>query len=679
MTAFNNKLYRSTDGGETFEVVSESFFSDFSAPRVIGRSGDFLVLGCIEGDRVYQSADDGVTWTPVYEGLPEIMGFPGAVPSDLDFTDDLVVMGGTNFILKSTDNGASWEPLAGVLGSTVFGIDKVEDDWYVCVSANEPNLPAYPIYRSTDDGLTWDALPAAPETDLGIGNPIAQNSNAITVLGGTIFAITGSNAGDALQKSEDDGESWQQVGDFIFGSCIRNYNGDLYLTTYDGFYRSQNGGETWDLLLGPEYFGLSENGYLFRDGNKIWIATSQGPLYFNLNTETFSSPAIPSASIPNLIASNGILVGVQNGQVSFSNDYGNSYEEINGIFSDNFFATSASIDGNTIFISGTSGFSGDFIVYSSDDSGNSWSLFDGLPQGSGTGAILSYNPLVYGVGLGADLTFYRSDNDGESWNEAEVTVIGGPLIPDAVIQKIERHGNILFADITNGFGYSLDNGQNWTLRAMDTDSPVYGWEDRFVRMYVHPIFQTKSLELSADLGETWEPFIEGFPSNFGLHYPEGLAMVDGKIIVQNNPFFSPLTNPGAFYTLEEDGNSYELNSSLGAIQNVVLTLSGSSMTDLYASVSGSGIYTNASTSSILERNEWRSPLLVYPNPARSVIRIKSDMDFDFYRILDSSGRIVDQKNSPLAFIGVAQLPAGIYFLQVYSGNEIRVVKFLKVE
>jgi len=476
LVAFNDRLFRSTNGGDSYEVVTSLFDADLSTARFVGRIGDYLVAGVNSADRIYRSADDGVTWEPVFDGLPMQMGFPSAVPTDMFSDGETMVIGGTNFFAKSTDEGASWQPLDGVLGMSVFGIDKINGTWYICTSANESNLPGYPIFRSTDDGVTWNALPAAPETDLGIGNPIAQNTTGFAEYGGAIYAITESNAGDALQKSEDDGVTWQAVGDFIGGKYILNVDDVLYVSSFEGLERSFDGGDTWEVVLGQEYFGFGVHGYMVQEGNKLWVATAQGPVVFDLQSEEVTNSTIPSASVPFVLAAEGLIVGVEQGNVLVSNDFGQSYSTVNGLISPNFFAYSASISQGTIYLFGAVDALFDYAIYFSTDGGSTWSELNGLPETDSQGTILSFNPLIYGAGMGENLTFYRSDDDGATWVEGTVTLEGDPLIPDAVVQNIEQHGDYLFADITSGFGFSTDGGNTWTVRATDTDAPVYGWE-----------------------------------------------------------------------------------------------------------------------------------------------------------------------------------------------------------
>ena len=239
----------------------------------------------------------------------------------------------------------------------------------------------------------------------------------------------------------------------------------------------------------------------------------------------------------------------------------------------------------------------------------------------------------------------------------------------------------LVADITDGFGYSNDGGITWTVRATDTDAPIYGWEGRFIRMYIHPLFQTRSLETSLDDGATWAPFIEGFPSNFGLHYPIGLTMIDGRVIVQNDPFLGRFEEPGTFYSLGEDDLTYQQETSLGAVMSTVLDISGSSLSGVYVTTLGSGIYTNAVPLSIGDSPERIASVVLYPNPTESFFQIKGDLDVERVLIFNSTGKLLASEGSfrnNTSQIDIYHLPPGLYLVRLESSESIYSGRIVKI-
>ena len=74
-------------------------------------------------------------------------------------------------------------------------------------------------------------------------------------------------------------------------------------------------------------------------------------------------------------------------------------------------------------------------------------------------------------------------------------------------------------------------------------------------------------------------------------------------------------------------------------------------------------------------------VLMYPNPAKDLVTIISDRQVDSYRILDMTGRVLDNKtiNEKFAEINISTLNAGIYYLQIVCGDQIETKKLIKDE
>ena len=187
--------------------------------------------------------------------------------------------------------------------------------------------------------------------------------------------------------------------------------------------------------------------------------------------------------------------------------------------------------------------------------------------------------------------------------------------------------------------------------------------------------------MSSDDGLTWEPFIEGFPSNFGLHYPNGLTMIDGRVIVQNDPFFGWFEEPGTFYSLGEDDLAYQQEASLGAVMSTVLDISGSSFSDVYVTTLGSGIYTNAAPLSIGESQQKVESVVLYPNPTESFFQFKGDLDVERVLIFNSTGKLVAGEGSfgtNTDQIDISHLPPGLYLVRLESSESIYSGRIVKV-
>jgi photosystem II stability/assembly factor-like uncharacterized protein len=131
-------LFRSADGGETFEQVSEGV-----GPAVygLGVTADGRVLAA-EQRGVFASDDGGTTWNNVLE--ESVVGLavsPG---------DERTILTTGSGIFRSTDRGATWRKVQNI----------PEGAWPVAWAPSEPER-AYVVgfdrklYRTDDSGATW--------------------------------------------------------------------------------------------------------------------------------------------------------------------------------------------------------------------------------------------------------------------------------------------------------------------------------------------------------------------------------------------------------------------------------------------------------------------------------------------------------------------------------------------
>ncbi len=78
------------------------------------------------------------------------------------------------------------------------------------------------------------------------------------------------------------------------------------------------------------------------------------------------------------------------------------------------------------------------------------------------------------------------------------------------------------------------------------------------------------------------------------------------------------------------------------------------------------------------QEESLGEITIYPNPASAVVRIKSDHDWSNLEIRGMNGQVV-QKGSYQELIDVSKLSKGTYFIELYDGQTVHRMKFVKID
>nr|AAP58622.1 hypothetical protein [uncultured Acidobacteriota bacterium] len=277
-------LWKTINAGRTWQPIFDSVnVASIGALALAPSNPKIIYVGTGEranGNGVYKSSDAGATWTNV--GLRETNAISALIVDPQN--PDVVIAGAIGpfgagddrGIFKTTDGGRNW--------TKVFFKDAKTAILDMCADPNDstiiyaatgtvgfgpgaarPNGPSAFIYRSNDEGSTWQlvggaGLPAEARGRIGVG--VAPGTS-----GKRVYAIMSQG----FFRSDDAGENWQKItndprvlGSGYFSRVFVNpKNADDVFVMQTATYRSQDGGKTFAAFKG-EPSG--------EDDHVMWIA-----------------------------------------------------------------------------------------------------------------------------------------------------------------------------------------------------------------------------------------------------------------------------------------------------------------------------------------------------------------------------------------------------------------------
>ena len=284
------KVRLSIDGGATWSVRSSGLptsLPDFPFPPGVTRlavdPADHTVLYAeMESAGLYRTTDRGLSWHPVASPVADAaLTFPVTLATT---PTTLVAVAGTA-AYRSTNGGASWLPATRPPGGLGTGI--VTGFLPDPSNANAVYASAFGVYRSLDAGVTFDFA----------GNGLDKATvHSLVPVSGSPGSYLAATEGVGVQRTDDDGDSWQVMNDGIVGQTLQlaahPTDGNVFFVEAGGhLWKTINGGGHWGLsdigipygasaiAIDPSspstvYTGVRETVYRSTDGGVSWTAST---------------------------------------------------------------------------------------------------------------------------------------------------------------------------------------------------------------------------------------------------------------------------------------------------------------------------------------------------------------------------------------------------------------------
>ena len=536
------------------------------------------------------------------------------------------------------------------------------------------------VLRSTNNGTTWERLQNDLPTAWVQAIEVEANDNLIA---GTTFGIL---------RSTNSGQNWTFIGPTPFPAPIdlqdlaMNANGWIIAPVFwEGIYVSTNSGDSWALTsAGLE--DLLPRTVALDNQNRILAGSYSGSLYESTNAGSFWNRINPQFRFSTvealLIDVSGVYAGTGQGGVFCTTNGGATWRQKNeGIAVAPIYKLVTNSQG-TVFARGYA------LMWRSPDQGETWipttfgddggsnlavSAADHLfaPLGFGSGArstddgdtwtslpIGSYvaefgfasNGNVFAAGGG----FYRSTNNGDSWN-----LISSP--DGLTTFAVDVHDHMVGGTI---FGHALrstDGGFLWgDAGALTPHAFIDTYVDSENRMFLAS-HDGGGLFRSTNDGVSWQPLTNGLMDS-AIWCVTGSA--DGELFVA--------TDTQGVFRSGDHGDTWETFSSglpAGTISSVTTTDQGF----VYASLPGGGVYQAAASATDVTPAAVVHPFALEqnaPNPFHPITIIRYTLDRPSevkLKIYDVGGRcvaqLVDQSmdaGAHVATFDASALPSGVY-------------------
>ncbi|MGK7940365.1 MAG: YCF48-related protein [Crocosphaera sp.] len=499
-SSFLTGIYKSQDGGQSWTKVNNGLILENSAFYLveISPNSDDFVVAVDRNKGIYKTENGGKNWTQIFKnekGNKIIdISFVKDQPSTILVTNDL------GSIKISQDAGQTWNPFF-----TAFNGSKITT---LEVSPNFKKDKT--IWIGTEKNGVFKVV----DGNLEQGSKIKELSNKIIKNiafspnyneDKTVFISTWNQG---IFRSQDNGKTWQNFNQGLTKSEQANEkqfkaphfdeirisnnfksNKTLFLSGFDGIFKSTNGGKTWQNLdslssrivigiaVSPnykndetiaiiDYVGAAHISY---DKGKSWSSMKSG-LELPKFTKSLRVPSddprrfFDIAFSPNYAEDKTLFLGLLRDNILKSSDAGKHWNIIklpgvpNSFVRGTFLAISPNIaEDNTVYVATNAG-----TIYKSTDKGDTFSVLSQLKT--------RITSLKISPNFSTDKTLYVSSfngifqslDQGESWQQiTQEASLENIFWWGLAISPNYQEDKTLIAGGSNGLFKTVNTGKTW--------------------------------------------------------------------------------------------------------------------------------------------------------------------------------------------------------------------------
>jgi len=400
-----------------------------------------------EGGALLRSTDRGTTWSPVARGnAGDWRGVAFATPRTA-----IVVGDGT--ILRSTDSGASWGPPFHV-GTRLHA---VAGGGAVLLAVGDSDL----VLRSEDEGASWQA----------VGTPlraqwlaVAASAEGVGLMAGVVASFGAPMP--VVQRSVDAGRTWLPSASPGWPVRALGFlSPTVVIAVGDNgqIARSGDAGVSWTTLPADPQRHRHLNGLAIDsamqliasdDAGRVWTSSDEGQTWTARATTTngpLLGVAFDAGSIV-AVGSASVVVQSEDGGTTWRNRGGVFAGPITGVA----FATSQEVWATA----------GSDRLLRSVDGGITWTAVPVPALARGTYHRLSFGSATQGLLVGSQGTVLRTIDGGQSFSRQTV---GTAAWLDVALNAV---GRATMVGEAGGLAQSTDGGATWVVRSSGTTASL---------------------------------------------------------------------------------------------------------------------------------------------------------------------------------------------------------------